>query len=74
MLKPGGALLQVAEKTSDVARSTLVEMHRQGQQLERAELGLHQVGPCCRQLLDGWQAPCAWQRCSLQTHTLAFTP
>lgn len=37
--------LQVAEKTNDVARNTLAEMHRQGQQLERADLGMQQVPP-----------------------------
>ncbi|KAI3423821.1 hypothetical protein D9Q98_009657 [Chlorella vulgaris] len=36
--------LQIAENTNDVARSTLVELHRQGQQLERADLGMKQVG------------------------------
>ncbi|KAL4421487.1 hypothetical protein ABPG75_010778 [Micractinium tetrahymenae] len=36
--------LQVAEKTRDVAHDTLVEVHRQGAQLERAELGLQEVG------------------------------
>jgi hypothetical protein len=37
-------MFQIAEKTNDVARSTLVELHRQGQQLERADLGMKQVG------------------------------
>ncbi|KAL4432230.1 hypothetical protein ABPG77_005992 [Micractinium sp. CCAP 211/92] len=36
--------LQVAEQTREVAHSTLVEVHRQGAQLERAELGLQEVG------------------------------
>lgn len=35
---------QLAEKTADVAQNTLVELHRQGQQLENAELGMDQVG------------------------------
>ncbi|KAI7838234.1 hypothetical protein COHA_007981 [Chlorella ohadii] len=35
--------LQLAEKTADVAQNTLVELHRQGQQLENAELGMDQV-------------------------------
>lgn len=37
-------LAQVAQQTQDVAQGTLVEMHRQGEQLERAELGMAQVG------------------------------
>mgnify|MGYP001810499215 CR=1 FL=1 len=41
--------MQVAEKTSEVARGTLVEMHRQGQQLERADLGMQQAS-------GGWWA------------------
>lgn len=40
------ALPQLAEKTADVAQDTLVELHRQGQQLENAELGMDQVGGC----------------------------
>lgn len=35
---------QVAEKTREVAHDTLVEVHRQGAQLEGAELGLQEVG------------------------------
>lgn len=34
---------KVAEQTADVAQGTLVEMHRQGRQLESAELGMHTV-------------------------------
>lgn len=34
---------QLAEKTADVAHNTLVELHRQGQQLENAEMGMDQV-------------------------------
>lgn len=40
------ALPQLAEKTADVAQDTLVELHRQGQQLENAEMGMDQVGGC----------------------------
>ncbi|PSC68702.1 Synaptosomal-associated 25 isoform A [Micractinium conductrix] len=36
--------LQVAEKTREVAHGTLVEIHRQGLQLESAELGMQEVG------------------------------
>lgn len=46
--------LQVAEKTTDVARHTLVEMHRQGAQLERAELGMQQVGIMSGSHFGGW--------------------
>ena len=37
--------LQLAEKTADVAHNTLVELHRQGEQLENAEIGMDQVRP-----------------------------
>jgi hypothetical protein len=36
-------LLQVAEDSQDVARGTLVEIHRQGQQLDKVEAGFTQV-------------------------------
>ena len=35
---------QVVERTREVAAGTLVETHRQTQQLERSELGMQQVG------------------------------
>ncbi|GAB4817629.1 hypothetical protein N2152v2_004675 [Parachlorella kessleri] len=35
--------LQVAEQTHDVARGTLVEIHRQGQQLDKAEAGFEVI-------------------------------
>ncbi len=54
-----------------MAQNTLVELHRQGQQLENAELGMDQVGR-----LGGWRwfepfEPACWPACDMCRRLLA---